>query len=312
MNRMTTTVKINSNVLGRRSNFLGIDSCCGWEEAQMVVLQAPLEATVSYMRGTGHGPSALIQASHQIEFYDDELRAETFRSGIATLPPPRFSGKSIKTCLRLIDDQVTRVLQAGKKPFLIGGEHTVSIGAIRACHRKHPGLTVLHLDAHTDLRDSYEGSPFSHACVMARVAEFCPFVSIGIRSLSIEEAEQIETQMLHVFDMHRMQSDAAWAEKSLALLGDTVYVTVDLDVLDPSIMPAVGTPEPGGMGWRECLDLLRRVFSEKKVVGLDMVELCPRPGAEHGVYTAAKMAYRLAGYWLYYSNKSLDNNLSLY
>jgi agmatinase len=173
-------------------------------------------------------------------------------------------------------------------------------------------MTVLHLDAHTDLRDSYEGSPFNHACVMARVAEFCPFVSAGIRSLSAEEAVRISTQMLHVFDIHQMRSEPAWAEKIISLLGDTIYITVDLDVLDPSLMPAVGTPEPGGMGWRECLDFLKRIFSEKKVVGLDMVELCPLPGAAHGVFTAAKMAYRLAGYWFRQDNKSLDNKLSLY
>jgi agmatinase len=283
--------------LGRRSNFLGIDSCCSWDEAGTVMLQAPLEVTASYMRGTGRGPAALIRASHQVEFYDDELRAETFRSGIATLPPMRFTGKSLKTCVNLIEKEAALVLDAGKKPFLIGGEHTVSVGAIRACHQNHPGLTVLHLDAHTDLRDSYEGSPFNHACVMARVAEFCPFVSIGIRSLSAGEAEQIESRRLHVFDIHHMRSDAGWADKTIALLGDTVYVTVDLDVLDPSVMPAVGTPEPGGMAWRECLDFLKRVFSEKNVVGADLVELSPRPGTEHGVFTAAKMAYRMIGYW---------------
>jgi agmatinase len=309
---MVQDKKTGRSALGRRNNFLGIDSCCGWEESRMVVLQAPLEATVSYMKGTGRGPSALIRASHQVEYYDDELNAETFRNGIATLPPMRFSGKSLKACVQLIDDEVTRVLRAGKKPFLIGGEHTVSVGAIRACRRNHPDMTVLHLDAHTDLRDSYEGSPFNHACVMARVAEFCPFVSAGIRSLSAEEAVRISTQMLHVFDIHQMRSEPAWAEKIISLLGDTIYITVDLDVLDPSLMPAVGTPEPGGMGWRECLDFLKRIFSEKKVVGLDMVELCPLPGAAHGVFTAAKMAYRLAGYWFRQDNKSLDNKLSLY
>jgi agmatinase len=285
-------------VLGKAGNFLGIGTHCDWKESSVVVLPAPLEATTSYLKGTGRGPSALIKASRQVEFYDDELRAETFRHGIATLPALRFSGKSLKASVRLIEDRVSEIVKAGKKPLLIGGEHTVSIGAVRACHREFPELSVLHLDAHTDLREAYEGTPYSHACAIARIAEFCPFVSVGIRSLSVEEADAIETKMLKIFDIHEMRVDKSWAEKALDALTGSVYITLDLDVLDPSIMPAVGTPEPGGMGWRDCLDFLNRVFREKKVVGLDVVELCPMPGAEYGVFSAAKLTYRLAGYWL--------------
>jgi len=287
------------HVLNARANFLGIDSCCGWEESQVVVLPAPLEETTSYMKGTLHGPAALIQASHQVEFFDDELKTETFRKGIATLPALRFQGKSAKASIRLIEDRVSEILQNGKKPLLIGGEHTVSIGAIQACRRMHPDLSVLHLDAHTDLRDTYEGSPYNHACVMARVMDSCPFVSVGIRSLSVEEFNRIHADGLQVFDIHTMRTDTHWMQKSMDGLGDTVYVTLDLDALDPAILPSVGTPEPGGMGWRECLDFLKHVFQEKRVVGLDVVELSPRKGTEHGVFAAAKLTYRLIGYWLH-------------
>ncbi len=287
------------NVLNKRSNFLGIDTCCSWDESQVVVLPAPLEETTSYMKGTARGPAALIQASHQVEFFDDELKTETFRKGIATLPALRFQGKSPKASVRLVEDRISEILQGEKKPLLIGGEHTVSIGAIQACRRMHPDLSVLHLDAHTDLRDTYEGSPYNHACVMARIIDTCPFVSVGIRSLSVEEYDRIENDKLQVYDIHRMRADIHWMQKSLEGIGDTVYVTLDMDALDPSIMPSVGTPEPGGLGWRECLDYLMRVFQEKRVVGLDVVELSPRKGTEHGVFTAAKLTYRLIGYWLH-------------
>jgi agmatinase len=285
-------------IMGARTNFLGIDAHCGWGESEVVVLPAPLETTVSYMKGTGRGPAAMIQASHQVEFYDDELRTETYRKGIATLPALRFQGKSLKASVQLIQDGIIDILQSGKKPLLIGGEHTVSIGAIQACHQMVPDLSVLHLDAHTDLRESYEGSPYSHACVMARVKDICPFVSIGIRSLCIEEADLIKTKMFRVIDSHQMRTNGSWMDESINSLSDSVYITLDLDVFDPSIMPAVGTPEPGGMGWRECLDYMHRVFREKRIIGMDVVELAPRQGTEHGVFTAAKLTYRLIGYWL--------------
>jgi len=285
-------------VLDAAGNFLGIDACSGWDEARVVVLPAPLEATVTYMRGTAKGPEALIRASQLVEFFDDELQTETFRQGIATLPALRFGKKSIKAAIRSIEERVTGILEAGKKPYMIGGEHTVSLGAVQACGHRYSDLSVLHLDAHTDLRESYAGSPFNHSCVMARIAETCPFVSVGIRSLSVEEADRIRKQGLGVFSIHEMRTDPGWVEQSIARLGETVYVTLDLDVLDPSIMPAVGTPEPGGMGWKECLEFLKAVFDHRRVVGMDMVELSPRAGAEYGVFSAAKMAYRLMGYWL--------------
>jgi agmatinase len=294
----TATVKTKKfAVLGPEGNFLGVDAFCGWEESRIVVLQAPLDVTTSYVKGTGDGPKALIAASRQVEYYDDELKVETCRRGIATLPPLRFKGDDPEPAVRQIEKTTAELLAADKRVALVGGEHTVTVGAVRAYKAHFPDLTVLHLDAHADLRESYEGSPYSHACVMARVREVCPTVSVGIRAYSQEEANTMEREGLAIFDIHSMRRDEKWMDKAIERLGETVYVTFDLDALDPSIMPAVGTPEPGGMHWDETIRFLRRVFREKVVVGMDLVELCPRPGAEYGEFAAAKLFYRMIGYW---------------
>jgi len=284
-------------VLGIRQNFLGIDVHCGWEEAGVVVVPAPLEATTTYLKGTRRGPAALIEASRQVEWFDDELKTETFRRGVATVPPVAFHKRSLKGAVNAIDKRIAGILSAGKKPMLLGGEHTVSVGAVRACKRAYPDLSVLHLDAHADLRQQYEGSPFNHACAMARIMELCPFVSAGIRNYSQEEADLIHRKGLRIYDIHTIRGDAHWTNRVIAQLKEHVYLTLDLDVLDPSVMPAVGTPEPGGLGWEETLSLLRILFNKKQVVGVDIVELCPLPGTDHGVFTAAKLAYRIFGYW---------------
>jgi agmatinase len=291
--------------LGPEDNFLGIDTFCGWEESRVVVLPAPLEITTSYIKGTEQGPKALIEASRQVEYFDDELKTETFRRGIATLPPLKFKKDDPKTAVARIEKATADLLGSGKRIAMIGGEHTVTVGAVAAYKAHFPDLTVLHLDAHGDLRESYEGSPYSHACVMARVREICPFVSVGIRAFSQEEANTIAREHLAVYDIHRVRQDDSWIEESLSKLGDTVYVTFDLDGLDPSVMPAVGTPEPGGLEWFQTLRFLRRVFREKAVVGFDLVELCPRMGAENGVFAAARLFYRLIGYW--YASESSKN-----
>lgn len=291
------TVKKRFKVLGREDNFLGIDAFCGWEESRVVVLQAPLELTTSYMKGTTQGPAALIRASHQVEYFDDELKTETYRRGIATLPPLKFKKEGPEAAVRLIERQVGEILGENKRLAMVGGEHTVTVGAVRAYRKRFPNLSVLHLDAHADLRESYEDSPLSHACAMARVKESCPFVSVGIRSLCQEEFNCIQRENLVVFDIHRMRKDESWMNEALSRLGDTVYITFDLDALDPSIMPAVGTPEPGGMDWNTTIRFLRRAFKEKVVVGFDLVELCPLPGAEYGAFSAAKLFYRMIGYW---------------
>ena len=285
------------DVLGPQANFLGIDTCNTWDKASFVILPVPLEMTTTYMQGTGRGPEALLEASHQVELYDDELRSETWKRGIATLAPMVFEDAAPEGAVAQIENRVSEILKEDKRLAIIGGEHTVTVGTVRAYRNEYLDLSVLHLDAHADLRQEYEGSAYNHACVMARVADICPFVSVGIRSLCAEEADRIQRENLSIYGMHRLRRDDSWVEASLSALGDDVYITLDLDVFDPSVMPAVGTPEPGGMGWYEVLSFLRLIFERKRVVGFDVVELCPKPGAEHGAFTAAKLVYRILGYW---------------
>lgn len=296
------------DVLGSDRNFLGMQDHCIWNEAEVAVLPVPLEATTSYITGTVDGPDALLKASHQVEFYDDELRIETCRRGIATIPPVDFSGCDQKRALDLVADRTGQILNAGKKPLLIGGEHSLSIGAVRALTALYSDLHVLHLDAHADLRNSYQNSPVNHACVMARIREICRFSSIGIRSLSSEEAETVRKGSLNIWDIHRIRRTPDWIGQVLGSFEGPVYLTLDLDVFDPAVIPNVGTPEPGGFWWQEALVFLKRIFQSHPVVGLDVVELCPSAGPNYGVFNAAKLVYRLIGYWLESEEKQESRN----
>ncbi len=284
-------------VLPPADNFLAINTHYRWEEAEFVILPVALEQTVTYLKGAGLGPKALLDASHIVEFYDDELDQETFRRGMATLPILSFETRNIEEAIGEIEKSVLDILGAGKKCIMVGGEHSATVGSVRAFHRSAPGFSVLQLDAHADLREEYEGSPLNHACVMARIAEFCHFVGVGIRSLCIEEADWIAKRKYDIIRMERMKEGEDWMDQAIQALRPKVYITLDLDVLDPSVMPAVGTPVPGGLGWYALLKFLRRVFEEREVVGLDMVELAPRAGTEDGVFAASKLLYRCIGYW---------------
>jgi agmatinase len=291
-------MKSSLTVLESDRNFLGIDPC-GLDEAEALILPVPLELTTSYLKGTRNGPEALLQASHQVELFDDELKCETFQRGIATIESMKFFDEDSEEAISKIQKELDVILQYNKKTVVIGGEHSVTVGAVRSFSNFYPDMSVIHLDAHADLRDSYLGSPYNHACVMARVREKCPFVSIGIRSLCQEEFRIIQKEDLNIYDIHQIRTQPDWMEQSLSQIGDHVYLTIDLDVFDPSLIPSVGTPEPNGLLWIEFYDLMKRIFNSKTVVGFDVVELCPRPGAEYGVFSAAKIIYRLLGYWFY-------------
>ncbi len=283
---------------GPDRNFLGLDSHYRWEESEVAILPVPLEQTTSFMKGTALGPEALLAASRQVELFDDELHQETFRAGITTLTAMDFSGMAQEAALEAVGRNVHEIADELKKPLLLGGEHSLTIGAVRGLAGHFPGLHVLHLDAHADLRDTYENSAYNHACVMARVREICPFTSVGIRSLCVEESEAIQKGLLNVTNIHQMRLNPDWADKVLAGIEGPVYLTLDLDVFDPSVIPNVGTPEPGGMQWRETLGFLKRVFETQNVIGMDVVECCPGAGPDYGVFHAAKLVYRLIGYWL--------------
>lgn len=277
--------------------FLGIGpQWSRYEAARAAVLPVPWEATTTYLKGTARGPQAIIDASHQVELYDEELGRETYRLGIATLPELEVAGLTYEHAAERIQAVARRVLADGKLLVSLGGEHSITPPLVQAAAAACGPLTVLQLDAHADLRDAYDGTPHSHACAMRRVTEKLPAVQIGIRNLSAEEAALIQRGGHTVFFAHEMAADPSWPDRALERLDGPLYLTIDLDYFDPSVVPAVGTPEPGGPGWYETLRFLRRVAQRCRIVAIDLVELCPIPGQVVSEFTAAKLAYRLIGY----------------
>ncbi len=293
--------------LGIKSNFLGIEKkYSDYTTSRVVVLPAPYEQTVSYGGGTRFGPKAILEASHYVEFFDEELKRELYKEkGIATLPPLNFKGKKDKSALDMIGRTVRDLLKEGKFVVILGGEHTISAAPIKAHIEKYPDLSVLHIDAHSDLRTEYEGNKYSHASVMARVCEFLNprrLVQVGIRAQCIEEAQFIIEKKINTFyaqdirDGKYGQFPADWQDSVVAQLTDTVYVSFDVDGFDPSVMPATGTPEPNGLYWHETMTLLRKVGERKKIVGFDVVEFAPIKHLHHAEETAAKLIYKILNY----------------
>lgn len=278
-------------------NFGGISAeHSAWERSRVVFLPIPYDLTSTYISGSRRGPWAILEASTHMELFDEELEWETFRLGFHTLDPPETLAASPEAMIRRIESHAERVVQAGKFPVLIGGEHTVTLGMARALKRAHPALSFLQLDAHADLREEYEGTPMSHACVGRRLAEMGPLVQVGIRSLSQEEKAFLCESPIRSFFWHELHQRPDWMEEVVAGLGEEVYVTIDLDVLDPAIMPAVGTPEPGGFNWATLTSFLRHMARKKKILGFDVVELTPIPGMIAPDFLAAKLIYRFLGY----------------
>ena len=263
------------------------------EHAKVVVVPVAYDRTSTWLRGADKGPAAIIEASGHMELYDIETDSEVYRQGI-------FTAQAVDGAL-LPDDMVRRVrakvrgyIEKDKFAVVVGGEHAVSIGSIWAHVERNPGITVLQLDAHLDLRDEYDGSKYNHACVMARVQELCPIVQVGIRSMDSCERQRMEQE--NVFFAKDIYDQTGWVSKVIERLSDKVYVTIDLDVFDPAIMPSTGTPEPGGMQWYEVLGLLRAVCEQKSVVGFDVTELCPDERNKAPDFLAAKLIYKLLSY----------------
>lgn len=294
-------------MFGPPRRFLGLGAeLSAYRTARAAILPVPYDATTSYRAGTRDGAQAIIDASTQLELYDADLGREPAEVGIHTLDAlePHFG--SPERMVSRVHEATAGLLADGKFPLLLGGEHSLTVGAVAACQDRYPGLGVLHLDAHADLRDHYHGTPWSHACAMRRVVERgCPLTSVGIRSLSSEEAafrRGAAVATVPATEVALVRADAAalaalWG-RIVAGLPDPLYVTIDLDVFDPSSMAAVGTPEPGGLDWWELIGLLRRVCAARRVVGADIVELAPAQGPEACAFTAAKLAYTLLGYAL--------------
>jgi agmatinase len=288
MNRPVQTLPLNFTGLPREETT--------WEKARVVFLPVAYDLTSTYFPGSRRGPLAILEASTHMELFDEELGTDTSRIGFHTLDSLEAVAAGPQEMIQAIQDYTRPVMEANKFPVLIGGEHTVTLGAAALLKRKHPQLCFLQLDAHADLRENYEGTPFSHACVGRRLAEWGPLVQVGIRSLSEEESLFVKNDpRVRTFYAHGLAGMPAWEHEVCAALGEKVYVTIDLDVLDPSIMPAVGTPEPGGLTWQNLTGLLRRVAQEKDVVGFDVVELAPIPGLIAPDFLAAKLIYKFLG-----------------
>ncbi len=280
-------------------NFLGLTGkSADFRTARYVVLPLPYEKTTTYGKGTENGPAAILEASGQVELYDEELGGEFFRQGIATMPRRDFCHiESIADCMEIIYKDARNLLGKGKRIVALGGEHSVTPPLVRAHLEKFPDLTVLQLDAHADLRETYENSPFNHACAMSRVREQAPHVGVGIRSLSREEAERIEREALPIFFAHQMRENPGWEEEVLSQVRSPVYLSIDVDFFDPAVIPGTGTPEPGGFGWRETLSFLKRLFQTREIVGADVVEVAPIPGQHLTEFTAARLIYKIIAYW---------------
>lgn len=315
-------------------NFGGLDPANStYESSHVVFLPIPFEATTTYRAGTREGPGAILRASRAMELYDEELDVEPYLLGLHTMEEVELSRLSFETAHRQVEELVRELLAAGKFPVLLGGEHSLSLGAVRACKAAYPDLSVVQLDAHADLRDTYEDTRYSHACIARRIVEICPLVQVGIRSMSREEADFLaggdpwkgessvragtrrdnvvfakeivaggagtlprKTRNARKHFSKDIIADAAPLALPLSRLSHNVYVTIDLDVFDPSEMPAVGTPEPGGLSWFEVLCILRQVASNANVVGFDVVELCPLAGNIAPDFLAAKLIYKMLAY----------------
>jgi len=285
-------------------NFLGLDEeASAFDRAKAVILPVPYEATTSYGGGTASGPSAILEASRYIELYDQELDAEPYEVGVATLPALELTGAGPAEAIAELRAAYDRLLDASPGKFVItlGGEHSISSAPILAWADRLAAegrrLTVLQVDAHTDLRPEYEGSPYSHASVMYRVHDRVDIIAVGIRALTREERELARSSdHIHIFFADDIHDGEAWMDDVLARLGEDVYITFDVDGLDPSLVPSTGTPEPGGLGWYPVLKLLRRVFRERTVHACDVVELAPIPGFAAPDFLVAKLIYKMIGY----------------
>jgi agmatinase len=276
-----------------KHNYLKLpESFSSYQNAKVVIVPVSYDRTSSWMRGSRKGPGAIIKASRYLELYDSETNFEVYTQGICTGRSVRAS--SSVSMIAKVRSVVNRLLEDGKFVVVLGGEHSVSIGAVGAHSERYDGMSVLHLDAHADTRDSYEGNRYSHACTVARVRELADtVVSVGIRSMDSGEIGNIQKD--RIFFARKIKNSHDWIEKVVSGLSENVYVTVDLDVFDPAFIPSTGTPEPGGLDWYEVTGVLKAVAEERVIVGFDVVELCPS-GAKASDFLAAKLVYKMLSY----------------
>ena len=267
-----------------------------FDDAAIVVLPVPVDRTTSYVGGTRMGPHEILQASSHMELWDEEVGVDIHGVGIFTLPEMELPFGELEAVIDEIERVAYEVIGRDKFLLALGGEHSITPALVSAASRKYPDLSVLQIDAHADLRDSYMGSPQNHACAMRRTLEHARITQVAIRSLSTEEARLLPKLRTNIFYDVSMREDPDWIARVVDTLSDDVYVTIDVDGMDPGIMPATGTPEPGGLSWTEITRLLRATARSRRIVSGDIVELSPIPGMVAPNFLCAKLAYKLLTY----------------
>jgi agmatinase len=269
------------------------------ENSKYVIISVPFDKTSTWQKGADKAPKAILNASKQVELYDIENDYEVYKNGIYT-DNSKINISNSEKMIDAVSKRVSFYYNKNKFSIILGGEHSIAIGAVKGIKSFYNDLTVLQLDAHSDLRDQYQGSKYNHACTMARIKEELPIVQVGIRSMDISEKKHVENN--RIFYAKDIYNSFGWIEKAISLLTNNVYITIDLDIFDPSIMPSTGTPEPGGLDWYTVLKLLKEVCIKKNLVGFDICELCPCKNKSSD-FLAAKLIYKIITYHSFYKKK---------
>ena len=272
------------------------------KQSSVILTSIPYGGTSPWGKGADKGFKAFLYASENMELYDIETGTEPYRNGVSMERPLAVSKDTPEAMVRKVYKKTLDLLKTGKLLTFFGGEHSVSIGVLRAYAEKYPNLTVVQLDAHTDLRQSYHGSKYNHACAVAEAQRNCNLIQVGIRSMDVSEKEYLDESKCYF--AHNIVDNDYWMEESIRKMTDTVYITLDLDVFDSSLMPSTGTPEPGGMEWYQVLQYLRMIFSRKKVVGFDIVELAPNVNNPAPDFLTAKLYYKMLAYYFERKNRT--------
>ncbi len=290
-------MKTNTNYAGIPDNYAALDN------SKIVLIPVPYDGTSTWGKGADKGPKAFLEASENMELYDIETDSEVYKNGIYLADAVTLNARP-EAMVDAVHQETKRFIKKNKFVTVFGGEHSISIGTIRAFNEMFPNLTVLHIDAHADLRKSYEGSSCNHACAVYEASQNTNLIQVGIRSMDVKEKSIMNLDKTYF--AHDMAIDNSWMDSSIDQMTDNVFITLDLDAFDPSILPSTGTPEPGGLLWYETLDFLKQVFLEKNVVGFDIVELCPNEIDKSSDFLAAKLYYKMLSYKFH--NEGSENN----
>ncbi|PZW39661.1 MULTISPECIES: agmatinase [Mesonia] len=287
-----------------KKNYAGIpDKYARLDEAKVVLIPVPYDGTSTWQKGADKGPQAFLDASENMELYDIETRSEVYKKGVY-LTPPVTENTSPEKMVEAVHKTTKNYIKQDKFVTLFGGEHSISIGSIRAFNEAFPDLTVVQIDAHADLRKEYEGSSCNHACAVHEASKTTNLIQVGIRSMDGEELEYMDENQ--VYFAHDLYED--WMDDAIGQMTPNVFLTIDLDAFDPSIMPSTGTPEPGGLFWYETLEFLKLIFKKKNVVGFDIVELCPNKEEKSSDFLAAKLYYKMLSYKFKYENHNENDD----